>query len=272
MEKRRFDPTVLLVLVVLPILLFPLYVMIVGGLKNNSALQLIPPDLNPFTVDLRNYRYLLTNYNVARWFTNSLLISSGVCLITVFIATTAGYVFAKKSFPGKGALFAVVIATMIMPKQILLVPNYLVAMKLGLIDNIPGVILTSISSAFGVFLCRQFMQTLPDELMQAAVIDGCGEISLFGRIMLPLSVPVIGALVIFTFIGSWNDFVWQMIVISSKRNWTMPLAVASMVGEQQREVGYQFALASVSAIPMIVIFLCFQKFFIRGITMGAVKG
>jgi multiple sugar transport system permease protein len=161
---------------------------------------------------------------------------------------------------------------MILPRQILLVPNYIVALKLHITDTLFGVVITSIAAPFGIFLCKQFMQSIPDELVEASVIDGCSQPMIFGRIIVPLSKPVMGSLAIFTFIGSWNDFLWQFILLSSKAKWTMPIAVASFVGLKTTDVGYQLAVASVSAIPMIVIFLMFQKFFVKGLTVGAVKG
>jgi multiple sugar transport system permease protein len=272
MKKQKITVSIVLIFIIIPFLFFPLYIMIIGGFKSNIALMLVPPDLNPFKLTLNTYAKLSKKFNISRWFFNSILASTGITVITAFVAATGGYAFAKKNFAGKNLLFTIVIATMIVPRQILLVPNYIVALKLHLTDSIFGLIITSVAAPFGIFLCKQFMGTIPDEMIDAAVIDGCSQPSIFSRIIIPLSYPVIGSLTIFTFIASWNDFLWQFILINSKANWTMPIAVASFVGMKMTDIGYQMAVASISAVPMVIVFIIFQKFFIKGLTVGAIKG
>jgi multiple sugar transport system permease protein len=162
---------------------------------------------------------------------------------------------------------------MILPRQLLLIPQYLVAQNLALTQKFIGVILTSVAPAFGIFLCRQFMQSIPTELIESAEIDGYGEIGKFVNIILPLSVPAVGALSIFTFLGVWNDFLWQFIMLSNKRQ-TVPVGISifSQVQARYANYGYQLAGALAAIIPVIVIFLFFQRFFIKGITMGSIKG
>jgi multiple sugar transport system permease protein len=246
--------------------------MLIGSLKPNFALFAIPPNLNPLKIILANYKYVFTSLDIARWYGNSIFISAMISLITVTVAATAGYAFAKHNFWGKGFWFAVLMATMMLPRQILMVPNFMVAKNFGLIDRLMGVVLTSIPASFGVFMCKQFMSTLPNEMIEAAKIDGCSEIRTFMEIILPLSGPVLGALAIFSFVGGWNDFVWQNIILTTKDNRTMPLAIAFLSQEKISYVGYQMAGATLSAIPMIAIFIKFQKYFIRGLTVGSVKG
>ncbi len=203
---------------------------------------------------------------------NSLISSFGSVAVNLLVCATAGYVFAKKRFPGKSLLFSLVIATMIIPRQILLVPNYIVADNLNLTDTLLGLILTSVAPSFGIFLCRQFMCTIPDEIMEAAQMDGCGELQGFLKILIPMSVPALGALAIFTFMGAWNDYLWAFIFIGDKEKMTLPVVVAGLSSMQKANTGARFAASTLSFIPMLVIFMSFQRFFIEGITMGSVKG
>lgn len=272
MRKRKVTVSLIVLWIFIAAAFVPLYVMLTGSLKPNMALYLIPPDLNPFTLTLENYSYVFTKLRLGLWYGNSLFSSLMITVITVAVSATAGYAFAKKEFVGKKLWFAVLLATMMLPRQILMVPNFLVAKNFHLVDTLMGVVLTSIAAPFGVFLCKQFMSTLPGELIEAAQLDGCSEAGVFTRVVLPLSVPVLGALSIFSFINGWNDFVWQNIMLSSSEKKTMPLAIASLAQEKIAFIGYQMAGAALSAVPMLVIFLCFQKYFIKGITVGAVKG
>lgn len=273
MKNKNITVSLILLWVLLLIFIVPFYVMFVGAFKNNTALQLVPPDLNPFRrMLLSNAIYVFGRSSILRWLLNSFTIGAGIAFFTVFISSTAGYAFAKKRFRGNSILFTIVILTMILPKQVLLVPNYLVAMKLHLTDQLLGVILTTVAPPFGIFLCRQFMQTIPTEMVEAAEIDGCSEIGKFVRIILPLSAPVLGALAIFSFITGWNDFLWQLIMISSREKRTVPIGIASFVEELSSNTGYQLMGALIATVPMLAVFLSCQKFFIKGITLGGVKG
>jgi multiple sugar transport system permease protein len=275
MKRKRFCKplSTALLTVLCAVFLFPYYVMLAGAFKKQMALQLVPPDLNLFqNITFKNLHYILEKTNIGGWLLNSFTVSLGVALLTVFIGATAGYAFAKKGFRGKKALFALVISTMLLPRQMLLIPNYLVAMELSLTNRLIGLILTTVSPAFGIFLCRQFMQSIPGELLEAAEIDGCRELGRFARIVLPLSAPALGALGIFSFFSAWNDYLWQLIMISDKELQTVPIGIALFSQGQITNVGNQLMAASIATMPMLIIFLCFQKFFVKGITMGGVKG
>lgn len=253
------------------IVMLPFYIMIVGSMKPNWALFQIPPDITPFSLILDNYIFIF-NQPIARWMLNSFLISFLIGVITIFIDAAAGYVFAKREFPGKKQLFAVVLATMVLPIQVFIVPMFIVVNKLGLYDSLAGVILPAIAAPFGVFLMKQYMQTLPDDIILAARIDGAHELRIFSGIIFPLSLPAIGVLAIFNFISGWNDYLWQLIVLTDSDNWTMPLALAGMVSKYYRNVGYQLAGSVLATLPIVIIFLLLQKSLIRGLTLGAVKG
>ncbi len=270
-KKGLFSSAILFILMLL--MMMPFYIMIIGAFKNNSALMILPPDLNPLkNMILDNLFYVVGKSDILTWLLNSFAISLSVAVLVMFISATAGYAFAKIGFCGRGIFFAIVIATMILPKQILLIPNFLVALKLGLKDTLIGVILTSVSPPFGIFLCRQFMVNIPTELIEAAEIDGCGEVRKFSSVIVPLSWPAMGAVGIFAFFGVFSDYLWQLIMISSKTLQTVPIGIAMFAQKSVTNVGYQFMAAAIVTLPIIVIFLCCQNFFIKGVTFGGVKG
>lgn len=272
--RRRISivSTAIMILIML-ITVFPFYIMIVGTFKPAISLVTFPIDLNPFTnLSLKNLKTVMEKSDVLLWLKNSFIISISVAFLTCFVAVTAGYAFARIDFKGKNVFFMLVMATLMMPKQVLLIPNYLVANSLGLVDTMVGVILTSIAPAAGVFLCRQFISSMPRELFEAAEIDGCGEVKKFFTIALPLSFPAIGTTAIFAFFGTFNDYLWQLVMISKKSLKTLPIGVTLFAQTQQGNKAVQLAVAFVATIPLVVLFLTFQKFFIKGSTEGAVKG
>ena len=273
MKKTRFSLSVIILLIVTVFSLNPFYIMMIGAFKTQMALRLTPPDLNPFqNMILANWNYVAFNSKIWQWLLNSITLGVFVSLITVFIAACGGYAFAKKKFHGSGVLFAVIIATMILPRQMLLIPNFLVAQNLGLKDSMIGLILTTVTTPFGIFLCRQFMVGIPTELIEAAEIDGCHELNKFASIIVPLSLPVLGALAIFSFLASWNDYLWQLIMISTESKYTITIGIAFFAQATQTNVGRQMMAAFIATIPILIMFLSFQKVFIKGITMGGVKG
>jgi len=272
-KQRKSAVSLGLLLVLLAVVLFPIYVMVIGAFKPGRALILMPPDLSPFSGFIfGNVVYVLTKSSIFLWLFNSFLVSAGTVLLTVFIAATAGYSLSKKQFRGRGVVFAIVIATMILPRQLLIIPNFLVANQLHLTNKLIGVVLTSVAPSFGIFLCRQFMSTIPTDFMDAADIDGCGEIWKFSFIIVPLAAPAFGALAIFTFLGTWNDFLWQLIMIQDKLKQTVPIGVAMFAQSMVQNMGYQMAGAFIATIPILAVFLLLQRFFVRGITIGGVKG
>lgn len=278
-HRRRRGPrrrkSLLLIPMVLAMIwcLIPLYVMIVGAFKPSVALALVPADLNPLTnLRLDNFMEVFQSSNMGRAFRNSLIISVGTVVITVAIGMTAGYAFAKRNFWGKKFWFVLLLITMMLPSQVMLIPKYMVAKNFELTNHLYGVILTSINASYGIFLCRQFIGSIPDELLAASRLDGCSELQSFWHVVLPMSTPVMASLAIFTFINSWNDFVWQNIMLSKKELRTIPLALKFLSqNPEANTLALQFAGATISAIPMIVFFLIFQKYFIKGIGDGAVK-
>lgn len=259
--------------------LLPLYWMTTGSLKLQSAMMQVPPDMIPLQPTLANWHNLLTSPKITiwRWLANSVLIAGAAVLVSVSLSALMGYTFAKKRFLGRTVLFWLILATMMLPQQVIMVPLYLGVRSLKLYSTYVGMVIPALVSPFGVFLMRQFMSTLPDELFDSARIDGASEWSLFASIALPLSWPAMAALSIFTFFNTWNNFMWQLIMAKNATMFTLPVGVSMMavssLGERAMlDYGLLMAGGTFAAIPMVLFFLAFQKYFIQGITMGAVKG
>ena len=247
--------------------------MLIGAFKSQISFSMVPPDLNPLKdMIIDNWNNVAFESDIWLWLLNSIILGVFVASINVFVAACAGYAFAKKDFIGKTVLFGIIIATMILPRQMLLIPNYLVAQNLHLVNKTIGVILTTVSLPFGIFLCRQFIVGIPTELIEAAEIDGCHEVNKFIRIILPLSTPALGALAIFSFLGSWNDYLWQLIMLSDTKKYTITIGISTLSQISQSNTGRKMMAALIATVPILIIFLSFQKVFIKGITMGGVKG
>ena len=253
--------------------IFPFYWIFTGSFKLQDVAISIPPQWFPVTPTLDNYRQLLVP-NTLRWFFNSVFISFSTTVLVCVTAALAGYALAKKSFPGVNVIFILFVAAMALPKQVILIPLLKFITELGWVDTYQALILPAVGWPFGVFLMKQFSHGVPNELLESAKIDGCGEIKTFTNIVLPIIKPGIGALAIFTFIASWNDYFSQLIFTNSELMKTLPLGVASMsqAAEFSLNYGLLMAGAALASLPMIIVFLMFQSYFTQGVTMGAVKG
>jgi multiple sugar transport system permease protein len=185
----------------------------------------------------------------------------------------AGYVFGKKSFPGRKYLFWLIIITMMLPKQISMIPLFIMMRDLHWINTYQGMFAPWMAYPFGIFLFKQYMPSIPNELLDAARIDGASEVGIFSKVILPLSKPAVGALAIFAFVGAWNDYMWQLIMITQRPMLTLPVGVSKLVSSLLSfDLGLAMAGAFFAFIPMLIVFLVFQDYFIKGITMGSVKG
>jgi multiple sugar transport system permease protein len=254
--------------------LWPFYWMLTGSVKQLKVALQIPPEWFPTRPTFDNFYTLFAKFPIFRWLYNSLFISVTATLLVVATSALAAYAFSKIAFKGSKWLFAVMIASMTIPHTVLLIPLFQLMNKLHLVNTHWGVLLPVVGWPFGVFLLKQFMQTLPSELIEAAKIDGCNEWQTFLKVILPLSKPGLGVLAIFTFVSSWNDYVWQMIVLKDMNNFTLPVGVkvAQKVSELEINYGVAMAGAVLATLPVLVLFLYFQKYFTKGITMGALKG
>jgi multiple sugar transport system permease protein/alpha-1,4-digalacturonate transport system permease protein len=227
--------------------------------------------LLPTHATLDNFRIIWDRYPLLAWTGNSLFIAIVGVIITVFANLLCGYTFAKFRFPGRNLLFFAILGTLMIPIQVILVPEFLITSWLGLLDTPWGVILPRAAEAFGIFMVRQFMVAIPDELLEAARLDGAGELRIFLRIVVPLSKPIIAVLVIFTFMWRWNDFAWPLVVLTDHQTYTLPLGLNLLRGEVNPEWGQVMALALLSLAPMLVIFIAFQRYLVQGIASTGLK-
>ncbi|ATD56185.1 carbohydrate ABC transporter permease [Clostridium chauvoei] len=253
------------------IFIFPFYWIITGAFKDQAATIAIPPQWIPHNPTLQNWTDL-ARQPLLRWTFNSFFIAISTTFLVCLTSSLAGYVLAKKRFPGRHIIFWLLIIAMALPKQVIMVPLFNILTKLDWINSYKSLILPAVGWPFGIFLMKQFSETIPTELLEAAKIDGCSEIGIFKNIVLPIVKPGVGALAIFTFISSWNDYFMQLILIRSTAMQTLPLGIATMQLEFTTNYGLMMAGAALASIPMIIIFLIFQKSFTQGITIGAVKG
>ena len=250
---------------------FPLYWIITGSFKDAIAINSATPEWFPTHPTTDNFIRLFDK-PALRWLLNTVVMSVAAMLLTCLTAAMAGYVLAKKRFFGQKVLFTLFVCAMALPKQVILIPLLKEMSFLGLHDSLWAVILPTVGWPFGVFLMKQFSEGIPGELLEAVRIDGAGEIKTFTKIVLPIIKPGIGALAIFTFINSWNDYFLQLIMLNSKEVLTISLGIAKLQTEMSNDFGLIMAGAALGSVPIILIFLMFQKYFTQGITMGAVKG
>ncbi len=254
------------------IALFPMYWLFANAFTPITSNPPLTPILIP-AFKLDNFERLLVNNKFyMNWMINSLVVAFVVTAFHAVFDTMAGYAFAKKRFPGRNLFFVLILSTLMIPIHVTFIPLYLINRQLGLIDSLWALILPGTAWVFGIFLMRQYIQTLPGELIDAAKIDGCGEWGVFRHVIFPLSLPAIAALAIFTFVRSWNDFLWPVIALNKPQNYTLTVGVANLQGEFMTDWGIIFSGAALAALPMIIFFLFFQKYFLEGVRMGALKG
>lgn len=294
-----------LVMVIILALLFtfPLYWIVTGSFKTSKEINAKSPSWWPREWTMKNYKNLMSKmkaplYEITvpfsqywsddgtpqviregatvpgaiRWMLNTIWMAVAAMLLTCLTSALAGYALAKKRFIGRSLIFTLIVCAMALPKQVILIPLIREMSSLKLYNTISAVIYPIVGWPFGVFLIKQFAESIPGEILEAARIDGAGELRTFNTVVFPMIKPGVGALAIFTFINSWNDYFMQLIMLSSTRNLTISLGIAKMQAENSTDFGLIMAGAAFAAIPIIIVFLIFQKYFTKGITMGAVKG
>lgn len=231
-----------------------------------------PPPFFPSRVTLENYQALFTRLNLGRHLLNSIGIAVGGTLLSLLFNSMAGYAFAKLRFGGRDRIFAILIAALAIPGQVGMLPLFLLMRQLGLVNTYLGVLIPSLASILGIFLVRQFALSIPDELLDAARVDGAGELRIFTSVVLPLLRPVLATLAIITFMNTWNDFLWPLIVLTDDAKQTLPVALARLVGEHALDTELMMAGAVLTVLPVLLVFLALQRSYIEGILMGSVKG
>ena len=259
--------SVLMVLVIAPFVW-----MILGSFKTQGELLQSPPTWWPETATLDNYTQLFSRLNFTQYFLNSTVVAVAVTAGNLLFCSMIGYALAMLDFRGKKALFAMVMGTLMIPGVVTFVPLFVLVANVGLIDTIPGLILPFLVAPFGVFLMRQFFLGLPRDLLDAGRVDGAGELRIFRQIFLPLAGPALATLGILTFLGSWNSFLWPLVVAQNEERYTLPVALALYsTGQNSTQYGLLLAGATVVVIPVLAIFLIFQRRFIEGIATTGIK-
>ena len=257
------------------VLLAPIVWMFSTSLKPNDQILTAVPNWIPNPVSFEHFNKLFTqaeDFPVARWLFNSAFISTCVTFFVLTITSMAAYAFSRLHFKGRDVLFMAVIATMMIPSQITLIPSFLIVQKLGWFNSYQGLIVPGLAGAFGVFLLRQFFLGIPAELEEAAYMDGACPAVIYWKVILPLAKPALAALAIFTFIGAWNDFVWPLIITNDISMRTLPVGIMIFQGRYVTEYGATMATAAVCSVPTIIAFLIFQKRITEGIALTGIKG
>lgn len=256
------------------LLVFPFVWMIDASLMTSGEIQSRPPVWLPKTPQFSNYPELLDNLPLGRFYLNSLLVTGATVIGVLLTSSLAGYAFAKYQFPGRSFLFYLILATLMIPGFVTLIPVFFIVRQLGWIDNYLGLILPGISSAYGVFFMRQFIYSIPDELIDAARIDGAAEILIYWRIILPLTKPALATLGTFVFIGAWNSFLWPLLVVNSRELYTVPLGLNSLrtFAAEARSLHLLVSGTVLSVIPTLILFVFLQRYFIQGIALTGLKG
>ena len=302
-KNRVYEIVSVVIIVLLALLfLFPLYWIVTGAFKASAEINSTTPVWFPTQWVTDNFQRLMSRQKAPlweiiipfsryfnngeavvfsagpmvpaaiRWLVNTVFMAVTSMILTCITSALAGYALAKKRFVGRTILFSLIVAAMALPKQVILIPLIREMSSLQLYNTMSAVILPIVGWPFGVFLIKQFAEGIPSEMIEAARIDGAGELKTFTRVAYPMIKPGVGALAIFTFINSWNDYFMQLIMLSSTKELTISLGIAKMQAENSTDYGLIMAGATLAAVPIITVFLIFQKYFTKGITMGAVKG
>jgi multiple sugar transport system permease protein len=261
----------LLLLALAAVTLAPMLWMLSASFMPAGEASSFPPRFIPSEVTFAHYVSLFTRLNLARYLFNSALLALAVTAISLVVNSMAGYAFAKYRFAGRNRLMKLLITSMVIPAQVTMLPLFLMLNKLGLINTYLGVIVPGIASIYGIFLIRQYAMSLSDSLLEAARMDGAGDFRIYWSVVLPLCKPILITLAIFTFMGTWNDFLWPLIVMTDDSMYTLPVALANLSGEHVQDTELMMAGATVTVAPVLVIFMALQKYYISGMMAGSLK-
>ncbi|HPC79894.1 MAG TPA: carbohydrate ABC transporter permease [Fervidobacterium sp.] len=253
-------------------MVLPLFWMITTSLKDTGALTAIPIEWIPKKVTLDSFRKLFEIFPFGKAFLNSVIVSVSITIVNVFSACMAAYVFAKIPFKGRELLFGIFLITMMIPGSVTLIPNYLILRSFHLLNSYLGLVLPSFFNIFGIFMLRQSMRQIPDDFIDAAVIDGASQWKIFFNVIIPLSRPMIATLFVITFMGAWNDYLWPLIVLTDKNKMTLPVALSMLNGQYSTEYNLLMAGALISIVPIIIVYAFAQRYFEEGLTAGGLKG
>jgi multiple sugar transport system permease protein len=252
--------------------LFPLLWMLSVSFMQPGEASTLPPPLFPKSATLANYRELFVRAGMGRYLFNSLFVAGAITLLSLLLNLAAGYAFAKLRFAGRDRLFQTLLTALVIPAQVAMIPLFLIMKWLGLVNSYGGVVVPAMATVFGIFLVRQYARSIPDDLLEAARIDGAGEWRIFVTIVLPLLKPIVITLAIFTFLASWNDFMWPLIVLSDQAWQTAPVALAALSREHVQDNELMMAGSVVTILPVLLLFLALQRHYLEGLLLGSVKG
>jgi multiple sugar transport system permease protein len=253
------------------IAILPMLWMISASLMPTGQATTYPPRLLPRGITFAHYKAVFTGLNMGRYLVNSAAIAFTVTAISLVINSMAGYAFAKLRFRGRDRLFRFLSGGLVIPVQVAMLPLFLLMKQLGLINTYWGVIIPTMASIFGIFLIRQYALSIPDALLDAARIDGASEARIYWSIVLPVIMPILATLAIWTFLTTWNDFMWPLIVLSDDSKYTLPVALANLSGEHVQDTELMMAGSVLTVLPVLVVFIVLQRFYIAGVMMGSVK-
>lgn len=248
---------------------FPLVWMMLGSVKTPEEVN--SPELIPSTVTFENYVYVFSNVPFARYLLNSFFVSAAVTVISLWFHSMAAYALARLDFPGRERIFLLIFSTMLVSAPVTIIPTFIIVRTLGMVDNYAGLIVPMIFNAFGIFLLRQFYISLPDELEEAALVDGAGYWTIYRRIVLPLSRPILAALAVFFFLANWNSFVWPMTITSNPDLRVVQLGIQTFQQQYAADWNYILAASTVAALPTLAIFFVFQKQIVASIKTSGLK-
>jgi multiple sugar transport system permease protein len=261
-----------LLLIGAAISLLPMFWMVSASLMPSGEASTFPPHFLPTTITFEHYLSLFTRLSIGRYLFNSALIAITVTATSLLINGMAGYAFAKLRFRGRDRLFRALSGGLVLPVQVAMLPLFLLLKNMGLINTYWGVIIPGMSSIFGIFLVRQYALAIPDEMLDAARVDGASEFRIFWSIVVPGIVPILATLAIWTFLATWNDFMWPLIVLSDEAHYTLPVALANLSGEHVQDTELMMAGSVITIIPVMLVFLFLQRYYIQGVMAGSVKG
>jgi multiple sugar transport system permease protein len=254
------------------IAVLPMVWMVSASLMETGAANQSPPRLLPARVTFEHYQALFTRLHLGRYLVNSLFVATVVTSVSLLINSMAGYAFAKLRFRGRDRTFRLLTLGLVIPVQVSMLPLFLLLRELGLINTYWGVIIPGLASIFGIFLIRQYSLSIPDDLIDAARMDGASEFRIYWSVILPVVRPILATLAIWTFLSTWNDFMWPLIVLSDDRMFTLPVALANLAGERVQDTELMMAGAVLTTLPVMLVFIFLQRYYVEGITMGSVKG
>lgn len=253
-------------------ILLPFFWMVSTSLKSRGALMALPIEWIPKEISFEGYKKLFDVFPFGRTVLNSIFVSIVTTIVSLTSALMAAYAFSKLDFKGKNTLFSLYLATMMIPSQVTTIPIFIVLKYMGLLNTYTGLILPSIFNAFGIFMLRQYMNSISNEFIEAAILDGANYYTIFYQIMIPLCMPVIATLGVITFMGAWNDYFWPLIVLSDRNKMTLPVALSQLNGQYSTEYNTLMAGSLISMVPILIVYAFAQKYFEAGLQLGGVKG